>query len=284
MNRWYRAYEGTVTDPKLARAALRAGVSRSVVIAAWHCLLEDAAGCQAGGAFRIDAEGIAAVLIEQPEVIDKVMKAFADVALIVDGIIDKWSKRQYESDSSTERSRKFREKQKTKTAPPPAPPKKQAADDATLQGRSATPPETDTETDTDTELKKQQLSLEVLGTPPAAASNRGTRLPKDWLLPSSFGNWAIAEFPHLSADFIRQEGLKFRDYWVPKTGKDATKIEWEGTWRNWVRKANAEWQRANRRSPGTTRAGDVQGTEDHNVSVVEEVRRARAQQHSGVTA
>jgi hypothetical protein len=44
VSRWYRAYEGTVTDAKLGEAALIAEVSRSVSIAAWHCLLESAAG------------------------------------------------------------------------------------------------------------------------------------------------------------------------------------------------------------------------------------------------
>ena len=36
MSRWYRAYEGTVTDAKLGEVALVAECSRAVVIAAWH--------------------------------------------------------------------------------------------------------------------------------------------------------------------------------------------------------------------------------------------------------
>lgn len=34
---------------------------------------------------------------------------------------------------------------------------------------------------------------------------------------------------------MRLEGEKFRDHWVAKTGKDATKTDWLATWRNWCR-------------------------------------------------
>jgi hypothetical protein len=30
---------------------------------------------------------------------------------------------------------------------------------------------------------------------------------------------------------------KFRDYWAAKAGKDACKVNWNATWRNWVRSA-----------------------------------------------
>lgn len=66
--------------------------------------------------------------------------------------------------------------------------------------------------------------------------DKATRLPTDWQLPMTWGQWAVAEFPHLTAEFIRHEAGKFRDYWCSKP-KDATKLDWEATWRNWVRKA-----------------------------------------------
>jgi hypothetical protein len=43
-----------------------------------------------------------------------------------------------------------------------------------------------------------------------------------------------AEFPHVD---LQAEHRKFVDFWTDKTGKDATKITWEGTWRNWIRRA-----------------------------------------------
>ncbi|MFN6993718.1 MAG: DUF1376 domain-containing protein [Aquincola tertiaricarbonis] len=70
--------------------------------------------------------------------------------------------------------------------------------------------------------------------PPAPPESRGTRLPKDWQLPKAWGDWALAEYPQWTADKVRREGASFRDHWVAKT-KDAAKLDWLATWRNWCR-------------------------------------------------
>ena len=49
------------------------------------------------------------------------------------------------------------------------------------------------------------------------------------------------------ADWLSRELERFRDYWKAKTGKDATKIDWNATWRNWIR--NARPSAPNSRSP-----------------------------------
>lgn len=36
-------------------------------------------------------------------------------------------------------------------------------------------------------------------------------------------------------DTAVEEFEKFKDYWNAKTGKDATKLDWDATWRNWLR-------------------------------------------------
>lgn len=46
----------------------------------------------------------------------------------------------------------------------------------------------------------------------------------------------------MTADDARREAERFRDYWCAKSGKDATKTDWQATWRNWVRKAVADRQ------------------------------------------
>lgn len=71
-------------------------------------------------------------------------------------------------------------------------------------------------------------------TPPPAA-DRGSRLPKDWQLPKAWGDWALDEYPQWTADKVRREAASFRDHWASKTGKDATKLDWLATWRNWCR-------------------------------------------------
>ncbi|RIJ76588.1 hypothetical protein D1871_10975 [Nakamurella silvestris] len=38
----------------------------------------------------------------------------------------------------------------------------------------------------------------------------------------------------------RAETDKFRDYWISKSGKDATKADWDATYRNWMRRANEQ--------------------------------------------
>lgn len=68
----------------------------------------------------------------------------------------------------------------------------------------------------------------------APKAERGTRLPADWVLPKTWGEWATQERPAWSAEQVRELGRSFGDYWTSKSEK-ATKLDWEKTWRNWVR-------------------------------------------------
>ncbi len=62
--------------------------------------------------------------------------------------------------------------------------------------------------------------------------NRGCRLPEDFEPDYDF---AIEE--GLPPERVKVEIAKFQDYWRSKAGANATKIDWQATWRNWVRKA-----------------------------------------------
>lgn len=73
--------------------------------------------------------------------------------------------------------------------------------------------------------------------PAEDASPRGTRLAVDWQLPKAWGEWALQELRGWTADVVRLEASKFADFWRSKTGKDATKLDWFATWRNWCRNA-----------------------------------------------
>ena len=66
----------------------------------------------------------------------------------------------------------------------------------------------------------------------ASRTPRASRLQEDWTLPSEWAEWALANTPSVN---VILEAAKFRDYWVAKSGKDATKNSWEATWRNWCR-------------------------------------------------
>ena len=144
MTRWYRAYEGTVTDAKLGEVALVAGCSRSVAIAAWHCILESCASTNEKGRFEMTPRRCAVILQEPIATIEAVFAEFNSLGLIEGTSVPAWSKRQYESDNSTERSRKHRATSRNS--------------DATLQGRCATPPETETETETETKTEKDRIA------------------------------------------------------------------------------------------------------------------------------
>lgn len=214
MSRWYRAYQGTVSDPKLAEVALIVGCSRSVVIAAWHSLLESAAGAQDNGRFDMTARRLAALLCEPVEIMASVISAMEEVGLVEGSALPAWKERQYESDNSTQRSRKHRERLKSVA-------ESVCNADATLQGRCATPP--DTETDTD--LKKD----------PSGPKKRASRLPPDWKPGQAEIDYARRH--GFSDAEISREGERFANHWHAKSGRDAAKLDWPATWRNWILRA-----------------------------------------------
>jgi hypothetical protein len=138
MSRWYRAYAGTVTDAKLAEAALVADVSRSVSIAAWHCLLESASERNNCGSYETSARRIAVILCEPPAKIEGLLSAFDELGLIGNGAVSSWKKRQFQSDDSKDRVARHRARKQQETASP---------DDVTACNGDVTSPDTETETD-----------------------------------------------------------------------------------------------------------------------------------------
>jgi uncharacterized protein YdaU (DUF1376 family) len=66
-------------------------------------------------------------------------------------------------------------------------------------------------------------------------TGRGSRLPAGWD-PGESG-FAFAASQGLSNGRAQTEFERFRDFWTAKAGQDATKADWQATWRNWVRKA-----------------------------------------------
>jgi len=73
-------------------------------------------------------------------------------------------------------------------------------------------------------------------------ATQGSRLPEDWQLPKTWGDWALQERPDLSVDDVRREAACFADYWRAKAGKDARKADWEAIWRIWIRRVNPKNQ------------------------------------------
>lgn len=77
---------------------------------------------------------------------------------------------------------------------------------------------------------------------------RGTRLDEKWRPNESTAAWT-REQAHLTGLNVYTEWDKFQDYWLARAGAGARKVDWDRTWRSWVRKATEDHQRRSGRSP-----------------------------------
>ena len=64
----------------------------------------------------------------------------------------------------------------------------------------------------------------------------GSRLAQDWILSDDWEYWANKQRPELNAKLVADQ---FKDYWIAQPGQKGLKLDWEATWRNWVRNTNA---------------------------------------------
>jgi uncharacterized protein YdaU (DUF1376 family) len=71
---------------------------------------------------------------------------------------------------------------------------------------------------------------------PIKENKRGSRLTQDWFLTKSMGEWASQERPDID---VRQVAEQFKDYWIAQAGQKGVKLDWDATWRNWVRNTKA---------------------------------------------
>lgn len=64
---------------------------------------------------------------------------------------------------------------------------------------------------------------------------KGSRLSTDFELPDSWTEFCQTERPDLNPQKVFDS---FKDYWVAKAGAAGVKLDWQATWRNWVRNQN----------------------------------------------
>jgi hypothetical protein len=188
MSRWFRSYADTHRNPKVAKLTDRQ-------FRLWHNLMCVAAENDGTIPSLDDLKGILKARLDH--------LSTGVEALIKGGLIDRlevgyaphnWAKRQYKSDTSTDRVQKHRGKRNV----------------------SETPPEAETETET----KVVNIS-------------RGARLPDDFVVPDEWITWALGKRRWSRAEAV-DEGECFVRYWTAKAGKDAVKRNWQSTWQNWV--------------------------------------------------
>ena len=85
----------------------------------------------------------------------------------------------------------------------------------------------------------KNYKLETNNQEPKVKTQRGSRLPADWTLPDEWRSWAADERPDL---VIRNVADSFKDFWIAKPGSGGVKLDWQATWRNWIRSQSAPKQ------------------------------------------
>lgn len=186
---WFRFYSETLSDRKVARICRVTQLPKMTIIGAWATLM----------ALANDSpiRGVLLLTKDKPFTLDEIadewgadldttgllLEQFTDFDMIhtdEDGTyyLSNWDKRQFSSDSSTERVRKYRKKQRTKAATEtPKTPNGNASE--TLQERYSNGPEQNrAETDTEQNIPEN--------TPPQAAQNEND--DDEWLSESRIVN------------------------------------------------------------------------------------------------
>ncbi len=67
---------------------------------------------------------------------------------------------------------------------------------------------------------------------PSPGTKTGNRIPENWRPSAELCSWAEGNRPDLD---IGLEADCFRDYWLTKPGKDGRKLDWDLTFKNWIR-------------------------------------------------
>lgn len=79
---------------------------------------------------------------------------------------------------------------------------------------------------------------------PAPSQARGARIPDAFYVTAEMRAWAQAKVPNVN---LVRETEKFCNYWRAKGGREARKLDWPATWRNWMLNADDSLQRTNGR-------------------------------------
>lgn len=251
---WFRAYTKMVDDEKLRLLAFEDR---------WHFV---AILCLKGQGVLDENDPLmmrkAAVKMGlDTRTLEEVARRLAEVGLIEKDSLQpiKWETLQQRSDAdptATDRKRRQRQREREERASDQranaeaqiAAAEARENENVTVTDASRVTGHDVTRTDKDKEKDKEsQLSKQVVedgqtteSAPPSAPAKpkRATRLPDGWVLPKTWGEWALGEFPAMTADEVRKEAEVFADYWHSEGGQKARKVDWFGTWRNWIRRKN----------------------------------------------
>ena len=90
--------------------------------------------------------------------------------------------------------------------------------------------------------QSQELAV---ASPEPVKTKRGSRMHADWYPSQRAIDVMKQEFPQLDAYWFRYQHKCFIDYWISAPGQKGVKVDWDATWRNWIRRAAVGYSRAN---------------------------------------
>lgn len=113
--------------------------------------------------------------------------------------------------------------------------------------------------------RKEKLEKEKQVDQKKSPKKIGCRIHEDWEpYPKSF-EWAFEKLG-FNQNRLKDEAEKFKDYWLSKSGKDAVKVDWDATWRTWLRNShkyeqqrNEDLRRADQRYNKRVNGGRISG-------------------------
>lgn len=206
---WLRLYTEFAADPKIQILAFEDQRHYVMLLCLKGSGVLDASSVNESYRERLIAKALG---------LDPVTSADAKRRLIEGGLIDhqwqpeKWDARQFQSDSSADRVRRFRSKSKGNVT-------------ETLLKRQCNAIDSDAESDTDTDKKKIRG-----GEARAKRSPTATRIPSDFDLTPERAAYAVKQGIDPQRTFE-----DFRDYWKAASGQKARKHDWKATWEMWCR-------------------------------------------------
>jgi hypothetical protein len=109
--------------------------------------------------------------------------------------------------------------------------------------------------ETETEAYKEETERE--NAPRKRVAATGTRIPENWVPSSALQAWAVAERPGIDVQKVLDS---FTDYWRGCAGAKGRKVDWDATFRNWVRRENGTTARYGTGS-GTVRESATERSE-----------------------
>lgn len=214
---WFRMYVEIFSDRKILRL-------RPDQRWLWTAILGAARESPTPGRLEV-AEGVAMTSTELARYADvnvrmvrpalELMESLGMVTFDGDVVcVPNFLVRQYESDNVTARTRAFREREKQLLERSEE--RSQTVDGNVPKNVPGNVPETETETETEKSRPRK----------------RGTRLPEGWLPNPEVRTQMAQEYPTVD---LRLAHEKFKDYWTDQPGQKGIKLDWNGTWRNWIR-------------------------------------------------